>query len=386
MAGWWKIALGLALAVGVSPESGRAAEWYLESSLQEQLLFDDNITLAAEQKIPVAGGITSTEVKLGRRTETLTLGLEAKIDLNGYVEGSKLGSVDHRYRFKSAYETERGHLGLDAEINNDTIFDSVEENASSFTEGVRVTTLTLSPSWAYEVTPLDRLDLSGGTVSRGYDSPDLVDYQSYFGSAGWQHFFSERLAGTVSASVSQFEPQSADSASSTTLSFQPGLVYDWAERLRLEVSAGPEVVISNSDGSEGGAQLGYSIASRAVYAWDELTRIEASYAHMTESSGSGTTTARDRVSLSADRKLNEVTTLRLAGSYIGNEWGGGGDEAFRRYLSAEPSLIWHIFDDTDLTMSYRYRQQSYWDGTPTASSNAFNLTLAYRLPRLSWSE
>jgi hypothetical protein len=385
MAGRWKIALGLALAVGVSPESSRAAEWYLESSLQEQLLFDDNSTLAVEQKIPAASGITSTEVKLGRRTEILTLGLEAKIDFKSFVEGPEPDSVDHRFHFISAYETERGHFGLDAEIINDITFGGAEENAGSFTKGVRVTTLSVSPIWAYEMTPLDRLNLSGGTVSREYDSPDLVNYQSYSGSVGWQHYFSERLAGTASASVSQFEPQGADSISTTTLSFQPGIVYDWTQRLRLELAGGTEATFSDSNAPDNGVQLGYRINSRAIYAWDELTKIEANYTHMAESTGTGTTTARDRIGISMEYQWNEMTTARFQGSYVGSLLGGGGDTVGSA-LSAEPSLIWHVFDDLDLSFSYRFRQQTSQGDTPTAYSNAFFVTLAHRLPRLSWSE
>jgi len=378
-----------ALMVLVARTPGRAAEWYVESTLQLQGVADSNPTLATHDESPIAGGVLTPQVKIGRRTDQLDLSLIGKADFNGYAVNSDLSSIDERVGFHGSYQTELSQFGLDSEFNRDTILDNIEDNRGQFTKAVRVTTVSVSPSWSYQVTPLDHLDFLSGYTDKAYDSDDLTDYVYYYGSVTWSRSLSETESFTSRLSVARFEPDDSVDTRTNTLAYLVGWSGDISERFHLDASAGPEFDMTSSDQFGGrndtDNRFGYQADMRAVYLVNELTKLVGSYSHKSEPSSSGETIVRDRVGLSVEYRWSPLMTLHLTGNYVGNETGGSNQDDFRQYFSIEPGVTWRLERDLDLSASYRYRNQSFHDDSD-ADSNSFLMTLTYRLPRLTWSE
>ena len=380
----------IGIITALVPGVAFAAEWYLESTVQLQGVADSNPTLATGNESPIAGGVLTPEVKLGRRTEQLDLSLIGKADFNGYGINSDLSSVDERVGFHGTYQTELSQFGLDSEFNRDTILDNIEDNRGEFTEAVRVTTTSVSPTWSYQATPLDHLDFLSGYTDKAYDSNDLTDYVYYYGSVSWSHLLSETESLTSSLSVARFLPDDLQNTRTNTFAYLVGWSGEVSERFHLDASAGPELDMSTSDDLGGGNdtdnRFGYQADVRAIYLVNDVTKLQGTYSHKSEPTGDAETIERDRVGLSVEYRWSPLVTLHLTGNYVGNESGASSADDFRQFFSIEPGITWRLERDLDLSTIYRYRHQTFRDDNDDAQSNLFLMTLTYRLPRLSWSD
>lgn len=374
-------------------------EWYVEPLVQTQVLANDNITLDRNKKEEVAGGILSPQLRLGHRSETLDLSLTGRVDLNGYVVNSQLSSVDEKVGTHTVYTTELGKLGLDTEYSRDTIFDTPEENTGKNIGDSRLTKISASPSWSYQFTELDNLNLSAGYLDQSYSHSDVdrTDYKYYSASASWLHQFTETDALSSGFSYGRYEPDGSQSSNADIIDLQLGWIHDFSENVRLQAIGGPSLTIQQDIDPDTGeskgksSDLGYNADVRLSYKITELASLEANYTRKTEPTGDGQTRDRDRIGLNFSYRIGELTTLRLAGNYTGNDTSNitgtsNSDDTFRRYLSVSPSITWQLQDDLDLALSYRFQDETFRHPSDDAYSNAVFLTLTYRAPRWSWSD
>ena len=76
-------------------------------------------------------------------------------------------------------------------------------------------------------------------------------------------------------------------------------------------------------------------------------------------------------------------SIRLTSTFQQNNDTDDDSDQDRDYFSVEPSAIWHLAQDWDLSFSYRYRTQKRESESSRAHSNAAFLNLTYRTPE--WS-
>src|SRR6185369_7047116 len=119
------------------------------------------------------------------------------------------------------------------------------------------------------------------------------------------------------------------------------------------------------------------------YEFSDRGDVSLNYTRKTEPSSSGRSQNRSRVGFTLNYDILEDLSFRMGASYVGKETGNDGN--FRAF-NIEPSLVWQLDQDLDLTASYRYREKMFENPSDTAISNAVFLTLTYRPSELSWSD
>lgn len=373
-----------------------ADEWYLQPSVQERTLANDNVTLNRSKKQPVVGGILSPQLRIGHRSETLDFNLTGRTDLNGYIVNSQLSTVDTRAQFQGTYTGELSRLSLNAEYNRDTIFNDIEDSSGSSEQAIRTMTTTVTPAWSYEITELDQINLSARYFDRSYgqSQKEHTDYTSYSASANWQHRLSPTDAVSVGGSYTRFLPDDQSNTKENIYNLNFGWTHEFSERFHFEASAGPSLTDKTSEApnsQENGGQtsdLTYNANLLASYQINDLTRFVASYSRKSEPTSNGTTKDRDRVALTLDYRATESVTLSMHAAYTGNESGSSRSQngSFKRLISLEPSIAWQIDEDVDLSLSYRFLQKTFKSPSDTAESNAVFLTLTYRPEEWLWSD
>lgn len=387
-------AISLAATCGLTSVA-HGDEWYLESQMQTQASANDNLTLSSTSSEGVVGGVASPQVKLGHRSPTLDLNFTGRVDLNGYGVNSSLSSIDERLTIGGTYTGERSKIAVGAEYNRDTLFDNVEDNSGQNVDDVRVNKLSFSPSWSFQASELDLIDLNASLLDQTYGASqdDLTDYQYYTGAARWLHMVSETDTLISGGSYGRYDPDDEISSGADIFNLQLGWLHQFSDNLQLQAVGGPSLTIGHGGGSvgegrpNGSNDLGYNADVALSYDLSDVASLRATYARSTEPTGSGATRERDRIGLALSYRLSELVTANLTGRYIGNEVGSGDSEDdFKRYLSLEPQLTWRIARDTDFAVAYRFQRQEFRAGQDPAMSNAVYLTFTYRLPRWSWSD
>lgn len=381
-------ALVVAAMIWQGQNAVRSAEWYLESKVQMQGNYDDNIRLEADDEVEAVGAVVSPEVKLGRRNETLDLSLMGRVDASAFASEQDLDSVDERVIFNATRKSQRGKLGFNADFNRDTTLTTEESDTGNLTETARVETLTVSPTWSYQLSPLDTLDLNGAYTNTSYDTDELTDFEFLTAGASWSRAIGpmDMLLGGVFAA--RFEADDATNTASDIFGAQVGWSHQFSDNIRVQGVAGLEHVTTRFDGPTGRDSddtLGYRLDLSLSYAFDDVTKLELSGSRKTEPSGGGTVVTRNRAQVSLTRRLSPMLTFRTDGSYIASEQDERSGLDQRTFFAVQPSLTWSLDRDWDLSASYRFRTQEFESGE-SASSNAAFLTLTYRLPRQSWSE
>jgi hypothetical protein len=376
----------------------QADEWYLEPEVRVQALANDNLTLDRGDKDEAVGGILSPQAKIGHRSETTDIGLTGHADLNGYVVNSDLSSVDYKFVFDATHQaSELSTLGFQAQFSDDTIFDSPEDNTGDEQKDSRVRRISASPSWGYQFTELDRIDLTGSWLDQSYpDAGEDEDegYTAYNTGAMWQHRVTEIDTLNGGLAYSRFEPDDPDDAESDIIDLKVGWSRDFSPNLRVQATAGPTYSITHSHRDDSGDfqprsdQIGYNADVSLAYQMSERSNLVLSYGHKSEPSREGNREDRDRVGLQFAHRVTELSTFRISGTYIGNQSTSEDDEgtSFTQYFSVEPSFAWELQQDLELSVSYRFQHQMFEDPEDEATSNAVFLTLTYRPQRLTWSD
>ena len=374
--------------VWLARDAVRGAEWYMESRIQVQGSYDDNIRLEPDDEIQAAGAIVSPEIKLGRRNEAFDLSVLGRIDANGYASDEDLNSVDERVLLNASKMSPRGKLGLSVEFNRDTTLTTEETDTGNLTETARVQTIAVSPTWSYQLSPIDTLDLSGSYTNTSYDTDQLTDFQFMSASASISHAVGPMDALLGGVFVARFEADDATDTVSDIVGGQIGWSHQFSDVLRAQGLVGLEHVhtqFDRSTGREWDDTLGYRLDLTLSYNFDDVTRVELSGSRKTEPSGGGAVVTRNRAQVSLTRRLSPMLSFRADGSYIESEAEQQSGLDQRNFLVVQPSLIWSIDRDWDLSASYRFRTQDFENGE-RASSNAAFLTLTYRMPRSSWAD
>lgn len=381
MMGYWKAGVVAAIFCLAWQTPSRAAEYSLQSQIQLGALANDNIRLSTTNEEEVAGAVLSPQLTFGYRTEATDISLMSRADFNGYVVNSDLSSIDNLVAFHSGFRSERGYLALDADYNRDTIFENVEDNDVEILEKARVATISVSPSYTYQLTPIDRLNLEAGFRDRDYSSgsEDLVDYRYYNAGIDLAHDVTEIDTFIAGTSYGHFDPDSSEDEESDVVNLQLGWLREFSPRLRVRLAGGPSWISTGDD-----QDIGYNADARISYDFDERTVFTATYTLRTEpSSGGEVTRNRSRLSASVEHRLTELLTLRFASSFVGKETGNTGDTSS---FSLQPSMVWRLSETTDLTASYQFRHKTEDDPNEEASSNAIFVSVIYRPTRWAWSD
>lgn len=361
----------------------KSDEYSIEPQLQVGGVANDNIKLSTTSEEEVVGGVLSPQLRFGYQNDITDISLTGRTDLNGYVVNSDLSSVDERAIFHGGMRSERGYLALDAEFNRDTIFENVDDNDVEFLDKARVTTITAAPSYTYQISPRDRLDLTAGFLDRAYSSDDaeLTDYQYYNGGIAWSHDVTARDTFTAGTRYGHFNPEgtnSEDNEESDIVDLELGWARDFTPNLRISAAGGPTWISSPGDDD-----IGYNANARLTYQIDDQTTFETIYSLRTEPSSRGRVTEnRSRLAASLDYRMTELLTLRMAGSYVGKETGSTSDTSSYRL---QPSFIWRMTEHVDVSASYQFRHKTTKNPSDDASSNAVMLTVTYRPNKWTWS-
>ena len=395
-AAFWSIAIIATCAGGTSAS---AQEWKLSSYLASRFLYSDNLLLSRNRDIEAFGIVPTLGAILERTSPTSHVALNGRFEFPRYIDHSEFDSEDQFLNLGiEKLLSERSTLRLDADFRHDTTLragagtdeDETERDLQQSFDYIR---WQVTPSWTYLLSPLDEITTQGTYRQVDYDTSQKVDYQ-YFGPLfGYNRRLSELDKITSSISWYRFNPDRAGRDTVDTVGALVGYAYDPSERFSISGAVGVSYSMRDDQGGDSGndssgndSDVGYRAKFNMRYLIDDQNTVHASVSHDTEPSSEGDQETRLRVTLGAEHRLTELTTLGLNADYVDDTdvFGSGSssdeDDDNARTFSIRPNVAWRLTEDFSLVAEYRYRYKEFEQSNDTVDSNTVFLTLRYNLP------
>ncbi|MFO1128798.1 MAG: hypothetical protein U1E66_10275 [Rhodospirillales bacterium] len=387
------------LGLAAAPNAG-AAEWYLESDLNQYLGYENNIGLESSGGDQVSGfnSTSSIGVVAGGRTPVADVSLSSLFNFTAYPTQSELNSNDQYITLSGKRQGERWTAALTGQYIRDTTRTSdLEDTGGLILANKRREFYSIGPSFSYLVAPTHQVNLGAFYNYNHYDTKEIPDSANLGGQVGWTHDLTTRtqaLATVYAAKInSNDNEQGNDNSRYYTLLL--GASHKFSENLQGTLAVGPNFadtdVVQTQDGarrSDSQFHTGYSFDATLTYALEELIQLQGDvFRALVASSSTGSLTENTGVRLAASYRLLPHLSVELPFAYVHREQVGEGREIdqdqSRDYLSAEPTLLWQLTADWDFRLGYGIQWQMTDEGNGVGNS-VFGF-LTYRLPRLAMS-
>lgn len=384
------VAATVVATMGVT--TGRAAEWIVEPSIDLASMYDDNVELATGPHTSSSGYILAPRISLNRNTETSKMDLDAYAAFTDYQRGDVEDRTESAASLRSHNQTsERGTLGLDAELRRDTLFERFSEARGvgdlrdvdiglSTSTRVRRTYVAASPyfDWLLSERSAVRLGYRLTDVSfSNAEGTSLFDYKEHLVSGSYTRQLSEKDSASVTANAIRYRPDGSTSEADT-VQLLAGLARKFSETIKGAVAAGvnrTKQVQAGTDDTSSGVVLRAEMEQKS-----EISQLDTVLSRDVAPSGIGRTLSTDQFRIRWLRKTAPTVDFVLEAQAIRTRVLEGSDPTVdRRYLEIGPSFRWHWLEDWAISGGYRYRRQKYDAEPDSADSNAVFLDVSYAL-------
>jgi predicted porin len=378
--------------------SSPAAEWKMESSINQSLSYDDNFRMAKEPVDSLIYQLTPT-LKLARRTEVWDTATDVSYGVQSYSDKSTQDQNPQRYGFNTQYRTERSSLGLGSTYSITPTRNTALQDSGNFASDAVNENWSVSPSYSYKMTELDSLIGSASYSKSTYSTAAFSNNDNQSVNLGWQRQWSERLHYSVSTFYSRFESQqSSSNVSSDSYGINLSANYMLSELWQLngtiggritdttnKIEANPGLMVVNQTTSQG-----FLADLSARYTGERLSSSFGLNRSLVPS-GQGQLTEQTGINLDLSYQLSERLSSRMGASYQQTDSASGNQMANtngvkRTNINLSAGLDWKLTPDWIFSASYQHRkQESKNSDTITADSNIFMLMINYNWPGLSIS-
>jgi hypothetical protein len=410
---------------------GQAAEWSAEPRISLRSGYNDNVRLTTAKHDSVWEVAVTPAVKFGVAKENQGLFGNADFRVRRYYGGSgansssNLDREDYHFKVDTYHRTERNDLGANIDITRDSTLDSeLDETGQAIQQRATRIRTTLGPSWTTTLNPRTRLSFEYRHSSVEYsDDPgvtDLVEYKYNTLNSSLTRQFTPLVQGTLSASYSQYKPDTKLESKSTAI--RAGISRRFSETLSTSWLAGWRNTKSDNlvatgicfDPNTGTIDPGAKfpkckgeIPIQTGTDKDNTTNsgsvFNVSIDKRLETGSLGASLTRQTVPSGSNGELLDVTSLRLTGAHrftekltssLNVEWisretivssTGNPDKDKRKFFRIRPRLSWRLQREWSLSGEYEYARDDEDFNAGTATRNAFYLTLSYRPTKISIS-
>ena len=357
------------------------------SKVSETFENDSNPLLLPHGAQGVSGFVTTPELRLNADFPTIHSDLGTKIEDNRYNQKG-YNSTDLHVTNHDSWKGEVWSTGLDAGFDYDTTRTSELGTGSQSVAGIRHRGLSFSGNVGANLTQTDQLLMQGTYLGSDYDDASrYTNYQVIGVTPSYQHSFTPLNAGLLTLQASHFSTTSGPPATVDTVAPMVGWIATPTQRLSLTATVGVNQMTSKSSTTTTTAGT-KSTKFDAVFGLDatykgvqDLVRGKLTRTPTPQPNGqmlqttSFTVTERHSFSPTLEVNLNgQYQITNYSGTTNTTTTRSTGNET--AFMSLSPSLVYHVLQDVDLNLTYRYRQQLTLR-QETAQSNAILVTISF---------
>lgn len=373
-----------------------AAEYILGASFSPTFSYNDNELLNDEEEGSFKTEISPTLI-LTRATETSSLSFRSGLRVERYTELKDLDREDPFANFSSSWNTERSVYGFSAGYSERAQRSIADEDTGNFSSNATVETITVSPTYSYQLTEKDSIYGSYNYSDRTYSDADSIDNPigvnnfndntTHSLTGGWQHSITERLTGGLALTYANYESSGVQKSEYDTYNFAVTSSYLLTEKWSLSGQVGYRTLENEITPAVGPVLKDESSGSLFSFTSSyegEINSVNFTLGRSLNPSGEGVVNEQDKISLSWQRNLSDTLSFNINTSYQETQTADSINTTDRKYLQFSPSLAWQLEEDLTLRFGYQYREQK-GSTVDAVDSNMVYLTIGYDWSGLRFS-
>ncbi|MDE2029136.1 MAG: hypothetical protein KGI97_01085 [Alphaproteobacteria bacterium] len=350
----------------------------IKGVLKESFLYETNPLLRTSDTHPLYGSITSPEMILSGATPTTNFNADARVDENLFNQ-TMFNSTDLHAKAGVTRTMQRWSAGLNGKIDYDTTRTSELSTYGFIASPVRHTGESVTPKISYNLSPSEKLSLTGVYRASQYSGSLYTDYDVFSVTPTYSRAFDPLDTGTFSVQAQRYETTSGARNVTDTIGPSVGWRRILTPRLTADASVGIQAVrnyIAGSASQPWGLQ--YDFLAALTYKGDRdtaaLTASRNEYPF-----GNGTEAMLTSFEVKGSHELNDRFAFQGAASYRYTDYRFTGTGNLESMTEGKIGLAYHLTDHLDIVTSYRYRHETLTGLAQTAQDHAGLVTLAYRL-------
>ncbi len=373
------VAFGAAVTCGaIFSGAVQAENWAWEPLVQLQFVQDNNVALSSTNKQSATGTFFRPSARLSRKTAISEISLNGQVDWRRYFGGGDaLDSDDYQTGIflKRSNERNQWQLGLDygqhSAVSSEALDTGLLLSARERKRWVA------APSWTYQMDSRHSVRLSYAYHDVDYNtgSLSLVDYKYDDWNATYFYQLTEKDQLSVNLNFSEYDSD-AINVLSQSYGGTLGLTHQFSETLKGNVSLGNHR--TNTDrGSASFDANGVLYAMGLTKSRDKAT-YEGSISSAVNPSGAGVLNQSDMINLVWKYRYSEKIDLVMQGQRIRNQSTDSSSASTdRKYWSFSPAVNWWLTPELKMQFSYRRAEQKF-DASPNqAESDQWMIGLVY---------
>lgn len=375
-----------------------AAEWKIDSTINQSLSYDDNFQMTEEPVGSLIYQLTPT-LNFDRNTDFWDIETDVSYGLQTYSDKTAIDQNPQRYGLITEYRAERSTLGLAANYSITPTRNTATAYSGNFTSNATSENWSVSPNYSFKLSELDSLISSASYSQSTYSTDEFNDNENQSINLGWQRQWSERGHYSISVFYSSFKSTGQTGVNSDSDSYGINLSanYSLSELWQLSGTVGGRMTDSTTETQVFTGQIvtdqntseGFLADLSAIYTGEKLSS-SFSFSRSLIPSAQGQLTEQTSINLRLSYQLSEQLSANLGGSYQQTDSVNNNDSINntdnglnnRTNISLSTGLDWKLAQDWVLSGSYLRRSQ---ETTYTADANLFMLTLNYNWPGFSLS-
>lgn len=371
-----------------------ADEWEIRGRVDQELSYDDNVTMREDSEASLIYAITP-ELSLLHRTDVSEIVANASYGIQRYFDISRLDRDNQNYGVDGKYFTDSTVWGVSVNYGLTPSRDVAEQESGDFDINTERESFSVEPSVVYQISERDKLFLSTKYSDIGYTSGFLSDYRDWGVNLKWSRQWSERYTSSFDVFYSNFDSERSISSNNRQIesdSFGANLSssYLYSEKWTIFGTAGVRFTEMQSNNLSGrvkkNSSAGFLLDAGLDYTGENLLA-KFNVSHSLAPSSQGVLNEQSRVVFDLKYELTERLSASLLSSFQrtkpvdDSEMGGNK----RTNFTVNPSISLMITPDWVLSTSYRYRYQerNINNFEEAANSNLYMMSLNYNWQGLS---
>ncbi len=376
--------LGAAL-VFWSGTSAWAENGTLQLQVDETVEHDSNPLLSVKP-LAVDGSITTPEAIFAEDTGTSHVDMDTKLNFNEY-DAKNYSSVDSHTLFHVNDKELTWLFGATGNVDYDTTRTSELTASGINVAGIRHFGLTVSPQIGMNLTPLDQFLVNGSATESTYGNTTIYrNYENFTVSPTYQHTFNALDQGFIAVQASRFRTLIGPQVDINIVEPTMGWTHAFSQSLTASASAGVQRTYwdyANSLHIPDQSTWSYDYQASLTYTADQ-DQLTAAAARYPSPNGSGNVAQVTNVSATEAHHMTTTAEMDLTLSYQTSSYANAETGSQRSYFNVTPKFTYHLAMDMDLSVSYRYREQTLQGTSLSIASNAFKRPLCTDRTQEPW--
>ncbi len=335
---------------------------------------DTNPLRLSNGETTLIGSYTAGEIMLGLHTPTSKFTSSTRVN-QGFYDDSDFDSTDVHETLSLSTRNERWSAGIEGMIDYDTTRSSEISSLGVTVPSIRHTGLSAEPEVAYKLTEQDTVSLKGKIVESRYDHNAYVDYRVYSLSPSYMRNIDPLNILLMSINSRRYQTQDGPDTTVDNIGPQLGWQTVISPRLVARLTAGAERSTRDSVGTASdSSQINYVFAGYASYN-GEQDMINFVVSRAQQPFGNGSSTLVTTFTIDETYKVNETLSFAAGARYRMADTSSLGGVNLKDERSCNVGFSYAIYDQLDITGSYRYLSQSLTNsGSVSAHAVMFGLT------------